>query len=762
MASRVYSYRVEIDARSAAQSAAQVRAVFQRELNAINFAPKVGGSAGGNSLAGASGAAAARGSIGLGGALQGIAAFSLGGVTVAQIGQFAVAANQQATAYARVRVAAENLAGSQSRLNEMLSVYDQVTGGVVNKSQALQDVTRLMAVGFADSTQELEQFVRAARGISIATGQSQDYVIGQLQLAIANQSTMRLDQLGLGVSEVKNRIDQLRRANKDLTTEQAYQQAVLGLAGEKFGELVDSAQSAATNIEKVTKAWADLKLEVGSGRVGGVVDAQAGATAGAVDFLANIVAVINGKTPENQTPNMERILGDRGQLTSLLQGRRDAFGGSDQEMQRMAALLQMSKIALDGNVQGAAALDSRIVALAQSMALSAGSTREQTTELDKLENLFELNISGGIRYAEVVDAAAAAADRLAASQAIVNATFERAQQLYNTNIAGQMYFNPGPGLPSQPVTPYGPNLPSDDYMRWQGIRTGGGFLTPGGTSVGDIRSRWGEQYASDQEQKTLQSQREAEAAGLRAAREAESAWERAAKNTEQAFRDAASAFVSKLESVPGLFGASEVTQEQMTLAGYGVPQNFADDYLRRLTDEVQNGVQYEGVDIRDAASRIGVSGDMDPKAILAMFSEAWNNQSLFANPANLDLINKDAVAASLAQQRAGEQGRANILGMFGVAEDSGGAYFTGIGADMQSGLLAGAEGPLGDFGLQAVEIIAGNMQGDAAAAKWNSVGLGIAGMLAGTLQESIDSIDIVTMITGAVMAQLSAQLESAP
>lgn len=197
----------------------------------------------------------------------------------AALGRFTMEANVVATAYARQSVAALSLAGSQAKLNELMAAYDKATGGAVDKATAMADVTRLQAVGFADSAAELEQFVRAARGIAVAMGSQQDYVISQLQLAIANQSTMRLDQLGLGVSEVTARIDLLKAANKSMTNEMAYQQAILGLAGEKFGALADSAESSATGAERAAKSFRAVKLawgELTGGPVGFGGDAIAG------------------------------------------------------------------------------------------------------------------------------------------------------------------------------------------------------------------------------------------------------------------------------------------------------------------------------------------------------------------------------------------------------------------------------------------------------------------------------------------------------
>ena len=123
-----------------------------------------------------------------------------------------------------------------------------------------------------------------------------------------------------------------------------------------------------------------------------------------------------------------------------------------------------------------------------------------------------------------------------------------------------------------------------------------------------------------------------------------------------------------LSGVEGLFGTSQVTAQQMELAELGVPQNFADDYLRRLTDEVINGVDWDGVDIGDAAARAGIDPNLPAEAILTLFQQAWSDSSLFANPANLDLINQDAVQAQLQRQKDSESGQANIMALFGIGE----------------------------------------------------------------------------------------------
>lgn len=203
---------------------------------------------------------------GLAGSVRGLAgAFGIGlGVgTISQLARAALAAEEVATAYDRQSVAARGLAGSQGQLNELLEVYERATGGAVDQVAALQNVTKLMSVGFADSSQELEQFATAIRGISIAMGTSQDTVTQNLILELFTQRGARLDQLGLQYDKVRQRADELAAADKGLNDQMAYQQAVLEQANQRFGKLADSAEGAATGMEKAATAWKNFRLEIG-------------------------------------------------------------------------------------------------------------------------------------------------------------------------------------------------------------------------------------------------------------------------------------------------------------------------------------------------------------------------------------------------------------------------------------------------------------------------------------------------------------------
>lgn len=205
-----------------------------------------------------------------GGALGGVVGNLLGGLGIGA-GAYGVStiasgiknSADAATAYDRMEVSARKLAGSQAELNKLLAAYEKAAGGAASEAVALENVLKLQATGFAKSAEQVERFVRGARGSSLALGKPQEFIVQETQLAISNTSFKRLDQIGLGIGEVTERIKKLRGENKGLTQEMAFQEAVIGLLNEKYGDLSDTIEGQASGSEKMVKAVSDLNLAFG-------------------------------------------------------------------------------------------------------------------------------------------------------------------------------------------------------------------------------------------------------------------------------------------------------------------------------------------------------------------------------------------------------------------------------------------------------------------------------------------------------------------
>lgn len=209
----------------------------------------------------------------------------VGGYALANVTRSIVEGEKLATSYARQTVAARSLAGGQQQLNELLATYVKASGGAVSKTDALATTTRLLATGMAKTVPEFQKFVRGTRGASIALGRGEPEVQEQTQLAIANTSKRRLDQIGLGVKEVDERIEQLRKNNKGWNREMAFSQAIIDLLDEKYGKLSDTLEGQKTGVEKLAASWDDLKLAMGQ-QVKQPTDFFSSLIQGPVDFFA--------------------------------------------------------------------------------------------------------------------------------------------------------------------------------------------------------------------------------------------------------------------------------------------------------------------------------------------------------------------------------------------------------------------------------------------------------------------------------------------
>lgn len=640
------------------------------------------------------------------GQISQIAGYTIGGLAVGaaitQGGRAAVELSQQAASYRRVGVAAESLAGSQARLNTLMAAYGQVTGGVVDKATALQNVTSLMAIGFADNAEELTEFIRAARGISLATGQQQDYVIGQLQLAIANQSTMRLDQLGLGVDEVKTRIEDLREANSGLTQEAAYQQAVLGLATEKFGALTESIESQATGVERLIAAWKNYRLELAQ-EFSGPIDAGA-------DWLTRQMFP---QLPEHRQ-GIQRNIDDAQNF---------GMGGLPhiQQLKELASFIDMVNGAVKNGVPVSESFMKSLAGIAEQASIAGTMSGESAEQFKRLESVFNMGAGAAYNTFGAMEDLAAAGER--AGESADNTSAKMAKLASETRTtAGELgylvdiAYSAGAGLNDL-------GDKADDLAgRLANVRTqfsglnqleqslGRGIVNAGqrvSEVVGPVDARamidqamsqleieresWRRQGITDPIEIALletqltnqlitpmtdivdehaEAQREADRLSKQAQREWESAAKKAEREFEQAAKKMADGFERKLGQVAGLFSPSDVTAGQAEAAKLGLYVNQPDEILRRARAVAEGGKDEWGLDWADLASRVGMNdpgGDEKArKAVAAALQKGWETGALFSDQRNLDLIDWGAVTSQVDEMRRGELGRQNLIDRAGL------------------------------------------------------------------------------------------------
>ncbi len=238
-----------------------------------------------------------------------------------------------------------------------------------------------------------------------------------------------------------------------------------------------------------------------------------------------------------------------------------------------------------------------------------------------------------------------------------------------------------PGNAEGTTRPVGPfPKPAPSLYSLTPTTAGPGFARIGDTLNGvaqEIKVGWlnqGDQFYDEQA-----GAMEAAAAATQAA------FEKAAKAAQDTLKDA-------ISKTPGVLGRSPVTEEQMAKAKAGIPQNFADDWLRHLNDEVLNNVNWDDADIKDAALRAGLDPNLPKEIILGAVNAMWEDSSLFAGGKNLDLINQKGVAESLKQQQASASGEASLMALFGITPSKTDKEAQDASTNVLNGLIAQLEG----------------------------------------------------------------------
>lgn len=161
-------------------------------------------------------------------------------------------------------------------------------------------------------------------------------------------------------------------------------------------------------------------------------------------------------------------------------------------------------------------------------------------------------------------------------------------------------------------------------------------------------------------------------------------------------KKAADELETALRGVPGLFGTSSVTSGDMAKAAAGLPVNFADDYVRRVGDELLNGVNLADIDPAEVAASLGMDPSVPAELIYNELVRQWGSGEYFANPDNVAKINWTAVQAKLDQDARAVLGESNILA---------GAIAAGITlesmAPVATATVAGMTGALAESNLGA-------------------------------------------------------------
>jgi hypothetical protein len=150
----------------------------------------------------------------------------------------------------------EAISGSASEAEKRLDAMRRATRGAISEQAMMSAASRMMQMGLANNSEELEKMAGMAVRLGGAMGKDAAGAIEEWNLMIANQSIPRLDTFGVSASRVRVKMKALQAATADMTREEAFMIAVME-EGEaslvRLGEATDDEMLAFERLEASTE-----------------------------------------------------------------------------------------------------------------------------------------------------------------------------------------------------------------------------------------------------------------------------------------------------------------------------------------------------------------------------------------------------------------------------------------------------------------------------------------------------------------------------
>jgi hypothetical protein len=654
----------------------------------------------------------------VGGALRGIDSFlalgmgGLAGYGAIQAGQAFYSAGREGAEMERTaqlyEIVTARMGVSAAKLLETMQAASR---GVLTEAQAqsqgLQILSQKWAGTRTDIVADAGILTAASRKFAMiypdseGRPQSSNEVAAKLLSYIREGNKELVDQFNINNAAIAQAAGV---PNENLTSEDRAR-GLFKILAEEIERIPDTM---GTSIEKIQQSEAEF-----SDAMDRIKRALAGPTAGAAVFVADIVE--GAQRSANVSSGGSTLSETRAQLGGTYAGlpAQNALGGQNAQRQAIEEYLAVAEkfdAAMSKNGASAAGFQAQLNGLGQALYAQSGLTTDQYNQLNELARRLQLVAEGNDAYSRTMGKVTqAGVEQNTELLAIARAMASYEEMLISGQITMPQYITglerlaehlgivaTAAGFAAGAIDavnaatsakPGGSVTTLGAWVRGQEVQAAGrgrelldtvkntsrggrqsinpltgqpNVSGPGGSSrAGDAMDNFGAAVGKFQEQEAAKASR---------------AWSGAADKTAKAFaqaaEDAAGAFEDALGKVPGLFGTSDVTAQDMADAAAGVYQPKADEYLRQLRDEVLNGKDYAGVDLADIAGVAGVDQGLSKEAQLRQIEGMWNDSSLFANPDALRFINRDAIQAQQDRDAASAAGKANIYAMLGLGPDS--------------------------------------------------------------------------------------------
>jgi len=202
--------------------------------------------------------------------------------------------------------------GGVANATDNLNAMRAAIGNVMTDSEAMASANKLLSMGLARNSSELANLSRMAVMLGGSTRTAQES-IEEFSLLLANQSILRLDTFGISGARVRERIEELQAADKDLTREQAFLNAVMEEGSAKVDALAAAGVKATTATQDLDTAFRGLKEAVGVGLAGPIAEAQSNLA----ETLNQLATLVRGTSILNDVLTLDP--GSEAQLVAITQ-----------------------------------------------------------------------------------------------------------------------------------------------------------------------------------------------------------------------------------------------------------------------------------------------------------------------------------------------------------------------------------------------------------------------------------------------------------
>ena len=178
----------------------------------------------------------------------------------------------------------------------LLNNLRSATRGLRSDAELMAGASDFMSLGFAKNTEDVVRLTNVAGALGMN--------MNQLVLTLANQTTMRFDQLGMSVDGFDAKVEKLKKTG--MSASDAFQEAFLQQAEEQLGRIGDIADTSAGKLQRVESAFKNISDSIkenlaqaalsAESEMSTLVDSISLIKVDSSDFLGIGTAVKNGLT----------------------------------------------------------------------------------------------------------------------------------------------------------------------------------------------------------------------------------------------------------------------------------------------------------------------------------------------------------------------------------------------------------------------------------------------------------------------------------